>query len=833
MANRIISGLNEMLRNAGSVADFYSGRYLSNLHGGPGRLTAGETYALNDIDMYYRIKGYELYEDKEQNFSALLNMSRSLIGSAGALNIPVVFSVYSKGQEVRIYYGTHHSHAGHLKDSLSGNIFSAGISNESIPRDELSSIQDYNGFIAGISRIEPGTIDRIINSLSQRAFLLNILARPVPQREIAEELSALNSLMDSYQSLSRTEITIGSNRARRFDHDNHDILELVSLLERERSRLQRGQVNGLWQVAVHVSAATRPDYDAAAATVASAFRSGSSADRENALSVVVDAAFPFVQRSVWSLPTSFLGERNLGGIYASTMLNIAELETVGSIMTLPAYPHAGYSVKHVGLSSTSTGAFSQYPAAPGGSDGIFAFGRLDNGRELSMDIDDFRLHAFVTGRTRFGKTTSVKRILKEALKNGIPFVVIEAVKKEYWKLTSDEEFRSVKVFSAGRDARDLRINPFQPETNTQLELHIQSLIQAFLTLFEGADPFPQLITHLVRMCYNKKGWTDTSIRVRKNADLEYPVLQDMLTHLEECVREVGYGEELSTDMRGAVKVRISSLIMQAGGSFNTLENTSIADFYRSSSIIELDDFADSNKPFVASLIAIKANQFSKQQKNENKLKRLLVIEEAHHIIPNPEMRSVSQNAAACSNYFSNMLAEVSAYGTGLIIVDQRPSVISSAALANTGVKIVHSITQADDIDAISRSLSLMDYEAALLSRLDIGQAVVATPLQGENIRIRVDQISQAPEVMRPACLFCDRCIPADPAAISQYERNYIAENMLDSQTIAHCINAMENKSLSTFDETSRICLAGKLAELTDDNDIVKRQHIYDYVSSLS
>lgn len=59
-------------------------------------------------------------------------------------------------------------------------------------------------------------------------------------------------------------------------------------------------------------------------------------------------------------------------------------------------------------------------------------------------------------------------------------------------------------------------------------------------------------------------------------------------------------------------------------------------------------------------------------------KRLLIIEEAHNIVPNTEQKRVSGNIAMCSNHFISMLAEVAAYGTGLVIIDQRPTAVSPA-----------------------------------------------------------------------------------------------------------------------------------------------------------
>jgi hypothetical protein len=832
MANRITQEFNNILNDSEFVSDFYSKRYLSKRDIKSGTLSNSQVFTTANIDMYYRIRGYELFEEKEQNFNSISNVAGNILGTAGALNIPMTFSVYNNGELISVFYGTKHTHAEQMKSSLKVNMFSASINNEWINSKELSAIQTYNGFIAGVSKIAPGTIDMIINSLQHKAFLINIVTLPISQDVIATELYKINEYLDSFQRVSRTEMTIGSNRNRNYYNDNHHILELIETLNKEKKRLQRGQVNGLWHVAFHVSAADRSTYKEAAAVIAAAFRSNSSSEDDNAVSLAFDTDFPIVKSSVWSLPTAFLGSKNLGGIYSQTLLNIAELDIASSLLTLPLYPHAGYFVNHLGQSSISTGAFDLYPSAHPSSDGVFNFGKLDNNLEYEAALDSFRQHAFVTGTTRYGKTTSVKRILSEAQRNGISFIVIEAVKKEYWELLGCENLSSMKVYSAGMDARELRINPFEPEENTILDFHIQSIIQAFMTLFDGTDPIPQIITALVYLCYEKKGW-DASKRVRKDVELEYPILSDMLLYLDECIDSIGYGEEVRNNMRGVIQIRISSLIRQAGQSLNTRENTSIREMYSSSAVIELDDFSDRNKPFAASLIAIKANEFSRQCKMENKLRRLLVIEEAHHILPNSEMKSVSQNAAECSKYFSNILAEVSAYGTGVIIVDQRPSKISSAALANTGIKIIHNIREGEDINTIARSLSLKDYEAFLLNKLDVGQAIITIPQISEVCKVRIDGKLKKNTETNLACLFCDQCSLIELNQITQFEKNYISSNGYNHQSITACIQAMESKSLKPLEHTAKICLAGKLAELSKENDLIKRQHLYEYIKSIN
>jgi hypothetical protein len=453
---------------------------------------------------------------------------------------------------------------------------------------------------------------------------------------------------------------------------------------------------------------------------------------------------------------------------------------------------------------------------------------LEDGSTYSLSINDFRQHAFVTGATQYGKSTTVQKLLVEAFKKNIPFVVLEAAKKDYWRLTNKRGMNRIPVYSAGMDARKLLINPFQPEDNTRLEFHIQSLINALLAMFVQDDPLPQILTNLVYMCYEKRGWM-TSQRVSAKENREYPILSDMLENLDECISSIGYSDDVKKDMKGVVTVRISSLIRQVGEFLNTRQNISIKDMYATSAIIELDDFDDVTKPFIASILAIKANEFSRQCSMVNKLHRLLVVEEAHHILPNAELRSSSPNSLRCSNYFSNMLAEVSAYGTGIIVVDQRASAISSSAIANTGVKIIHNIRQGDDIEAISRSMSLKEHEQSLLNKLNIGQVIISLPQTVEVCRVNVICDKESLSSMNIGCLLCNRdeCITVN-GIITPREEDIIENEDISMSALEKCIKSIECRHSIKLSHDEKICHVGRLVSKSADNNQIARQKLYDF-----
>lgn len=831
MANRITHEYNTILSNCETVTDFYSKGYLSHFSGRPIALDQDDLYVCDSVDMFYRLKGYELFGDKDENAHVVLSVASDLLGATASLGSCLSFSILNYEQTIKVFLGTNHENAHMIKNALTKNLFSAEVSNEWIPPHILRDIQHFNGIIVGLSNLTPGELDRIISSLQNDDYLLSFISIPIERSEIIKELQCINKRRDEFQRVSRRETVIGSTRARRFDNDDHQILGVLETLNKEAQKMERGLVNGLWYVAVYISSNNQESFKSAAAAFSSLFRTHGDADRDESFSQVYSINYVPITPGCLKMPTVCLCEKDYGGLSASSLLNICDLRCTSSLFSIPQYSHMGYSVKHYGESSISAGAFEKYPTKPPENVKQFSLGKTENGNDYLIPVDGLRQHAFITGATQFGKSTSIRKILVEASKYEIPFVVIEAAKKEYWELKKVPGLLNIGVYSSGMDARELTINPFQPEENTVLDSHIQSLIQAFLSLFDQADPLPQILTELIYICYEKKGW-DVSKRVPKIYDLEFPILSDMLSNLDECIDSIGYSDEVRDNMKGVIRVRLSALIRQAGKSLNTQENLSIDQLFKQSAVIELDDYSDRNKPFVASVIAIKASEYSKQCATGSNLKRILVIEEAHHIIPNPEQKSVSANAALCSKYFSNMLAEVSAYGTGVVIVDQRPSAVASAAIANTGFKLVHNLHEGEDLESASAALSLKPHEKSILPKLRIGEALVTVPQTNEVSRVKISADISKNTQFNLGLLFCKSCNSDHSFLITDYELSILQNTDYSSGSIQSCIRNIENRNPITFSKEEKILLAGELISHMPGNAQLKRQKLYEVVKAI-
>lgn len=806
MANRITKALNDTLDSMPDIGAFYAKTSLRAAYSA-GRFSPADCAVIDCIDTYCRLSGFEVYEAQRENRDRIRRLADQLTGTLCAARTSFSVSFCVDG-DTRVYLGAPRRAAQAVRRTVTGDLFQAALADEWLSPFQLRRLQRSNRIIVGGRRLRDGDMDRVLNALDGVQCLISFLCAPCPPQAAAAEISALDGRMDRLQRMSRTELAVGSNRARRLENDNHDVLDAIDCLDREKQMLRQAALTGLWQTVCYVSAPDRAALDKACAALTAALSAAADPAADNVTPVSLEMRFAPIDGTRWYFPNAFVGGQDLGGLNGNTLATLTDSTSLATLIRFPLLPHRGFSVRHAGPSGDAAGAFDRFSPRVSGAD-AFRLGRTGGGDGYLFSLDWARRHVFVTGTTQYGKSTTVRQLLRQAYGHGVPFVVVEAAKKDYWRLARSPGMRGVEVYSFGMDAKPLLLNPFIPEQNTRLEAHIQSLINALLSMFTAEDPLPQILTNLVYRCYEQRGW-DPRRRVQADTDLAYPTLEDLLQNLDAVVDEIGYADDVRRNMTGVVRVRVTSLIRQAGEYMCAAENISMARLFRTSAVIELEDLSPDIKAFAAAMIAIRADEYSKQQPMGGPLRRLLVLEEAHHLLPNTEKQSISKNRAKCSEYFSNMLAEVSAYGTGIVVVDQRATAVSSAAIANTGVKLVHSVREGADRACVAAAMSLSETEARLLDTLAVGQAVIAVPQAAEVCRVTVDPEPEPDGSWHCGCLFCtDRHCRDFSGAVTAFDRRYLRANGVSAASLRRCVQDAAAR-LGPLTLSEKMCYAGHL-----------------------
>ena len=156
-----------------------------------------------------------------------------------------------------------------------------------------------------------------------------------------------------------------------------------------------------------------------------------------------------------------------------------------------------------------------------------------------------------------------------------------------------------------------------------------------------------------------------------------------------------------------------------------------------------------DKALIMSLIMLSLNEYKVSQytydvnyrnsASQNHLMHLAIIEEAHNLLTKPSFDSSNSGNASiiAAEMFSNMLAEIRAYGQGIMIVDQIPTKIIPDAIKNTNYKIVHRLVSPDDAEIMANALALKGDQKDLIPSLAIGEAIIMGDMDDASAWVKI------------------------------------------------------------------------------------------------
>ena len=357
--------------------------------------------------------------------------------------------------------------------------------------------------------------------------------------------------------------------------------------------------------------------------------------------------------------------------------------------------------------------------------------------ELAVSQGSLNRHVFVCGATGAGKSQTVRGLLEAATAAGIPWLVVEPAKAEYRLMAARLPGTQVIRIRPGElGDPPAGINPLEPApgpdgTRFPLQTHADLVRALFLAAFDADEPFPQVLAAALTRCYENAGWDlVTGEPAVAGVQPGYPALEDLQATALEVVSEIGYGREITDNVRGFVTVRIASLRQGTTGRF--LQGGHPLDFtalLAANVVLEIEEVGDDrDKAFLMGTVLIRlAEHLRLRARAEGpgppRLRHLSVFEEAHRLLRQPPAPAAGA-AAHAVEMFAGLLAEIRAYGEGLIIAEQIPSKLIPDVIKNTAVKIVHRLPAADDRETVGATMNLTDEQSAYLVTLPPGQAAV-------------------------------------------------------------------------------------------------------------
>ncbi len=406
-------------------------------------------------------------------------------------------------------------------------------------------------------------------------------------------------------------------------------------------------------------------------------------------------------------------------------------------------------------------------------------------------------HAFVCGMTGAGKTNTLFKLLETT---DVPFLVIEPVKGEYRAL--QEHYSDLHVYSMKTDEGQndkisiLRINPFWFPEHTNIAFHIDSIKTIIASAFEMSNAMPNILEQCMYNIYINAGW---NIVTGKNQymgtipdEFLYPTFADLLDEIEYYLDNSKFVGETLGDYHGAMTTRLKSFVNSYKGLLlNTVAHPDYSQIMMGRSVIELEGLADdADKCLVMGTILVQYFEYLKLHfsNSDKALQHVFVIEEAHRLFKNGGKATSAPREGTSANptgqlveSLSNIMAEIRAFGEGMIIVDQSPSKVAEDVIKNSSTKIIHRVDNEKDIKLLQAALLIPNDQTSLPS-LCQGEALIRTDGMRRPCKVKMDR-STIKDDYHLANSFQNSYTAADPAL----EDAFAAMAILSEDTIAEQI----------------------------------------------
>ncbi|MFO7902068.1 MAG: helicase HerA domain-containing protein [Planctomycetota bacterium] len=419
----------------------------------------------------------------------------------------------------------------------------------------------------------------------------------------------------------------------------------------------------------------------------------------------------------------------------------------------------------------------------------------ETNRVFSVPLDDLSRHALVVGVTGSGKTNTALQLVHQLwVTHHVPFLVIEPAKAQYRHLLAANGFEDLQIFAPGLYERGLsqvaplRINPFEFPVGIDPQAHISHLYTVFNAAFILYAPMPYVLERSLYEVYEGRGW-DFGVGGHPESDsttgepppLAFPTVSDLYDKIGDVVGRLGYDRRIRMDVTAGLQARVDSLrVGHKGQTFDCRRSVPMEALLAKPTILELSHLGnDEERAFLMGLLLMRLYENRMLGGDASGLRHVTLIEEAHRLLARTNADTSAPDSANTKGQsveaFCNILAEIRAYGEGLIVAEQIPSKLAHDVVKNTNLKIMHRVVAADDRELMGGTMNLMSQQKMAVTALERGRAavfaegsespaLVAVPLfrtagvaSNEDVKCSNEEFYRShPRVLRqmPGCTFC-------------------------------------------------------------------------------
>jgi DNA helicase HerA-like ATPase len=548
------------------------------------------------------------------------------------------------------------------------------------------------------------------------ATLVTLMSRPFAWLVVAEP----TNLLDAEVAHLRTQLNVlrqygDASERSRFDAER---------AERRMQELDAFREAGLWNVRVLAGGAT--------------------ADELRQIAPVLVGSVE-MSHHPYRLRSSHGAAHSLSEALTITMQDPADgaaapfAATAGALAALAGLPRREVP----GVRVLDSGFFDVTSEADGGE---LELGEILDGQDrgvgtFRVPLATLNRHAFVTGATGSGKSQTVRHLLEQLSRARIPWLAIEPAKSEYAAMAGRVDQPVTVINPSAPDGVPFSINPLEPEPGYPVQAHIDMVRALFMAAFDAEEPFPQIMSLALQRVYEATGWDVVTGGAVPGSSVppSVPTLEQLQQHAMDVIKEIGYGREVQADVEGFISLRLRSLrVGSAGRFFEGGHPADIGGLLKRDVVLAIEDVAnDEDKAFLMGTLIIRIVEHLRMRARTEKshdLRHVIVIEEAHRLLRDRGHGRASTHAV---ELLAGLLAEVRAYGEGIVVAEQIPTKLVSDVVKNTALKVVHRLPAEDDRKLVGAAMNLSEEQSRHVVSLQPGAAAVFADGMDRPLRVRV------------------------------------------------------------------------------------------------
>ena len=325
-----------------------------------------------------------------------------------------------------------------------------------------------------------------------------------------------------------------------------------------------------------------------------------------------------------------------------------------------------------------------------------------------------RRGVLVAGSAGAGTTRTLHQLLGQATEAGIPWLIVDP----------DRSFGAdgprgphgahgaTVINPVDPDAVPVTVSLLAPTPGYPLHAHI-ALVGALFDMAFGADEALSLIVaQALRQVYLTAGWD--LVTGRPSGPVQLPDLRDLHVAINELLEGPGYDRATRARLHRAADVRFGSLRDGSAGRFlGGGHPVGVSELLPARIVIAVHDLPPAERVLVTGTLLIqlaehlrvaprqnspdpRAADNAPQPEPQPELRHLLVLAEARTLLRDDGGDSPAARAA---ERFAALIAELAASGTGTVLTERRPALLTPDATRDPAIRIVHRLPAPADREA--------------------------------------------------------------------------------------------------------------------------------------